>query len=363
MSDEHSFGAYLRQRRKIFGYTQDELAEMSGCSKALIRKIEAGERRPSRQIAELLMEGLEVPPEERAEFMRLARGEAPPEGPATLPGPPVVPAQSPLPYPAPVPAPARTPPPSFPGSPAAADPNQAQFATASLVAPSTPEAAPAREAAETRPASGLPVQLTAMIGREDEVDSVSARLLDEDVRLLTLLGPPGIGKTRRAIEAATRLQGVFRDGVYFVGLASISDPALVITTISQALGLREGGGQTFAVVLTNYLRDKQTLIVLDTFEQVIEAAPHVVDLLTACPGLKVLVTSREALHVRGERQFPVQPLEMPPPGSRHPVSELLTYPAVQLFMERAQAVKPQFELTQENAAAVTAICARLDGLP
>ncbi|HYP18451.1 MAG TPA: tetratricopeptide repeat protein [Chloroflexia bacterium] len=365
MSDEHSFGAYLRQRRKLFGYTQDELAEMSGCSKALIRKIEAGERRPSRQIAELLMEGLEVPPEEQAEFMRLARGEGAAPGPAALPPPPVVPAQLPLPRTAPVPAASPAPPRSFPGSPAAADPNQAQFATASLVAPATGAAtpAPAPEAAVARPASGLPVQLTGLIGREEEVDSISGRLLDEDVRLLTLLGPPGIGKTRLAIEVASELQGNFQDGVYFVGLATISDPGLVITTIAQALGLREASGQTFAVALTNYLRDKQTLLVLDTFEQVIEAAPQVVDLLTACPGLKVLVTSREALHVRGERQFPVLPLEMPAPGSRHPVGELLTYPAVQLFMERAQAVKPQFELTEENAAAVTAICVRLDGMP
>ncbi|HET6262038.1 MAG TPA: helix-turn-helix domain-containing protein, partial [Chloroflexia bacterium] len=291
MSDEHSFGAYLRQRRKLFGYTQDELAEMSGCSKALIRKIEAGERRPSRQIAELLMEGLEVPPEEQAEFMRLARGEAAAPGPAAMPPPPVVPAQLPLPRTAPVPAAAPAPPRSFPGSPAAADPNQAQFATASLVAPATGAAtpAPAPEAAVARPASGLPVQLTGLIGREDEVDSISGRLLDEDVRLLTLLGPPGIGKTRLAREVASELQGNFRDGVYFVGLATISDPGLVRTTIAQALGLREASGQTFAVALTNYLRDKQTLLVLDTFEQVIEAAPHVVDLLTACPGLKVLV--------------------------------------------------------------------------
>ncbi|MDQ3930505.1 MAG: tetratricopeptide repeat protein, partial [Chloroflexota bacterium] len=355
MSDEHSFGAYLRQRRKLFGYTQDEFAEMAGCSKALIRKIEAGERRPSRQIAELLMEGLEVPAEEQAEFMRLARGEAPLQAPATLPPPALVPPTVPLPRAA---VPAATPPatPIFPGALA---PTQAPFAPASLVAPLAPKSA----TTDTRPASGLPVQLTALIGREEEVDSISARLLDEDVRLLTLLGPPGIGKTRLAIEVAWELQHSFRDGVYFVGLAPISDPALVIATIAQALGLREAGGQTFALVLTNYLRDKQTLLVLDTFEQVIEAAPQVVELLTTCPGLKVLVTSREALHVRGERQFPVQPLEMPPPGSRLPASELLTYPAVQLFMERAQAVKPQFELSGENAVAVTSICARLDGLP
>ncbi|HEX8230600.1 MAG TPA: tetratricopeptide repeat protein [Chloroflexia bacterium] len=352
MSDEHSFGAYLRQRRKLFGYTQDELAEMAGCSKALVRKIEAGERRPSRQIAELLMEGLEVPPEEQAEFMRLARGEAPLQAAALLPSPTLVPPS--LPLPRPVALPTATPP---------AESNQAPFAAASLVAPSAATVTAKSGATDTRPASGLPVQLTALIGREDEVDNIRTRLLDEDVRLLTLLGPPGIGKTRLAIEVASELQDNFRDGVYFVGLAPISDHSLVIATIAQALGLREAGGQSFAVLLTNYLRDKQALLVLDTFEQVIEAAPQVVELLTTCPGLKVLVTSREALHVRGERQFPVQPLEMPPPGSRLPVRELLTYPAVQLFVERAQAVKPQFELSAENAGAVTSICARLDGLP
>ena len=364
MSDEHSFGAYLRQRRKLFGYTQDELAEMAGCSKALVRKIEAGERRPSRQIAELLMEGLEVPPEEQAEFVRLARGEAALQAAALLPSPTLVPPSLPLPRPAALPT--ATPPAAhtFQGPPAA-EPNQAAFAAASLVAPSVAAATATTKsgATDTRPASGLPVQLTALIGREDEVDNIGTRLLDADVRLLTLLGPPGIGKTRLAIEVASELQDNFRDGVYFVGLAPISDPGLVVATIAQALGLREAGGQSFAMLLTNYLRDKQTLLVLDTFEQVIEAAPQVVELLTACPGLKMLVTSREALHVRGERQFPVQPLEMPPPGSRLPASEVLTYPAVQLFVERAQAVKPQFELSAENAGAVASICARLDGMP
>ncbi|MDQ3705961.1 MAG: tetratricopeptide repeat protein [Chloroflexota bacterium] len=365
MSDEHSFGAYLRQRRKLFGYTQDELAEMAGCSKALIRKIEAGERRPSRQIVELLMEGLEVPPDEQAEFMRLARGEAPPQAATALPASALTSPAVPLPRTAGMSTAAPPAAPAFPGSPGPTEANQAQFATASLVAPSAAATAntPRSGTTDARPASGLPVQLTALIGREEDVSSIGARLLDEDVRLLTLLGPPGIGKTRLAIEVASELQGKFRDGVYFVGLAPISDPGLVIATIAQALGLRETGGQLFAVLLTNYLRDKQTLLVLDTFEQVIEAAPQVVELLTTCPGLKVLVTSREALHVRGERQFPVQPLEMPPPGSRLPASELLTYPAVQLFMERAQAVKPQFELSAENAAAVASICARLDGLP
>ncbi|MEA2573302.1 MAG: hypothetical protein QOH93_600, partial [Chloroflexia bacterium] len=363
MSDEHSFGAYLRQRRKVFGYTQDELAEMASCSKALIRKIEAGERRPSRQIAELLMEGLEVPQEEQADFMRLARGEGPLQAPATLPTPASVPSSVPLSRPAAVPATVQPAAPAFPGS-HAGEASQPHFAVPSLVTPSpTAATTPKSENADTRPPSGLPVQLTALIGREDDVDNVRARLLDEDVRLLTLLGPPGIGKTRLAIEVASELQGNFRDGIYFVGLAPISDPGLVIATVSLALGLREAGGQTFALVLTNYLRNKQTLLVLDTFEQVIEAAPQVVELLTACPGLKVLVSSREALHVRGERQFPVQPLEMPPPRSRLPASELLSYPAVQLFVERAQAVKPQFELGNENAAAVASICAQLDGMP
>ncbi|HEY0070101.1 MAG TPA: tetratricopeptide repeat protein, partial [Chloroflexia bacterium] len=263
---------------------------------------------------------------------------------AALPTP--VPPQAPPPRSAPVPASGPPVSPTFPGS----------------TAPAVPSS-PRHEGTKTRPTSGLPVQLTALIGREDETAGISSRVLADDVRLLTLLGPPGIGKTRLAIEVASELQGHFRDGVYFVGLAPISDPALVITTIAQALGLRETGGQAFAAVLTNYLRDKQALLLLDNFEQVIEAAPQVVDLLTACPGLKVLVTSRESLHVRGERQFPVLPLGMPAPGSRPTVGELLSYPAVQLFMERAQAVKPQFELSEENSIAVASICARLDGLP
>lgn len=224
MSEEHSFGAYLKQRRKLFGYTQDELAEMAGCSKALIRKIEAGERRPSKQIAELLMEGLEVASEEQADFMRLARGEAPNHGPVQVPASPPSPTQVPLPASAPGVAPL------FPGS--AAPSGDSQFATAALMTPFAPKS----EAAEIRPASGLPVQLTALIGRDDEVASISNRLLDDEVHLLTLLGPPGIGKTRLAVEVASELQDSFSDGVYFVGLATITDPSLVITTIAQALG-------------------------------------------------------------------------------------------------------------------------------
>lgn len=210
----------------------------------------------------------------------------------------------------------------------------------------------------------LPAQTTVFIGRETELSEIVKRLSSKGVRLLTLTGPGGIGKTRIAVQAAAELIEQFQDGVYFVDLATIRDPESFPAVIAQTLGLRETSDRPLLDDLKGQLRVKRMLLLLDNFEQVTAAAPKVADLLRDCPNLKLLVTSREALRVRGEYVFPVPPLAMPKVDLKRPSIEQLTqYEAVRLFIERAQAVKPDFMITNENAPAVAEICWRLDGLP
>ena len=183
-----------------------------------------------------------------------------------------------------------------------------------------------------------------------------------EVRLLTLTGPGGVGKTRLALRVAGDLTDEFADGVRFVPLAPIGEPELVVPTIARALGLREAGGRPLLESLEAYLSDKRLLLLLDNFEQVAEAAPAVTELLESCPDLKVLATSRERLCLSGEREYPVPPLGMPDPDQPSTPDALSRYEAVALFVERARAMKPDFGLGEENAA-VAEICLRLDGLP
>ena len=211
--------------------------------------------------------------------------------------------------------------------------------------------------------NNLPVQPTLFLGREHEVAAIEDLLRREDVRLVTLTGPGGTGKTRLALQVAADVSEPFPGGVFFVNLAPISDPALVVPTLAETLAIREGSGRTLLERLVEELRQRQTLLLLDNFEQVVSAAEQVATLLIACPQLKVLVTSREVLHVRAEHEFPVLPLTVPDPDHLPDLAALSYNAAVALFLQQAQAVKPDFQLTDTNARAIAELCARLDGLP
>src|ERR671917_1178288 len=231
-----------------------------------------------------------------------------------------------------------------------------------LIAPGLPSEFPPLSTLEARP-NNLPMQPTPLVGREKEVEEVEEHLRSEEVRLLTLTGPGGTGKTRLALQAGADLLEEFEDGAFFVALATITDPALVSSTIAGPLGVEESAEQPLMETLRSYLKEKHLLLVLDNFEQVLEGAADVGELLAVCPKLKVLATSRIPLRLYGEREYPVPPLALPDPRVLPPLEVLTQYEAVRLFVERARAVKPDFAVTNESAPAVAEICARLDGLP
>ena len=214
-----------------------------------------------------------------------------------------------------------------------------------------------------QPRTNLPVQRGALLGRERELAAVAALLVRDDVGLVTFTGPGGSGKTRLAIAAARALLDHFAGGVWFVPLAPITDPALVPPAVAAAVGLREEGGRTPLALLQDFVRSRQLLLVLDNFEQVVDAAPLVGQLLEGAARLKVLVTSRTALRLREERELAIGPLGLPDPARTRDLASLAQAAAVQLFVARAREVKPDFAVTEENAPAVAEICARLDGLP
>jgi predicted ATPase/DNA-binding CsgD family transcriptional regulator len=228
-----------------------------------------------------------------------------------------------------------------------------------------PDLTPLRqEGMGTGSPNNLPAQPTPIIGREQELASLTTRLLQTDPRLITLIGPAGVGKTRLAIQAAAGLLSAFPDGVWYIGLASIDDPNLIVPSIAQTLGLHTQPGQSDLDALKDHLRSRAALLILDNFEQVMPAAQPLAGLMAACPTLKLLVTSRSALHLRGEQEFPVPPLTLPTPGKRITDPEALQqYSAIALFQQCAASVRPNFAITPANAAAVVDICSRLDGLP
>jgi predicted ATPase/transcriptional regulator with XRE-family HTH domain len=310
-------GALLRHFREARGLSQEELAERArpGLSVDTISKIERGRSRPYRHTLEALCTALDLTPAERA-AVAAARRIRPGVGAATR-------------------SPTRD------GVPAPAE--------------AGPERSPGARA--------LAAPLTPLVGREHEEAAIAGLLQREGLRLLTLTGPGGVGKTRLAQQVAVSLRMVYADGVAWVDLAPLRDPDLVLPSIGHALGLREVGRRSLEEQLYAHLRARRALLVLDNFEHVAAAGPALADLLEACPGVTALVTSRAALRVRGEHEFDVAPLALPEPGDAAQPALLLRVPAVALFVQRARALRSTFALAPENAPDVAAICARLDGLP
>ena len=209
----------------------------------------------------------------------------------------------------------------------------------------------------------LPVQLTSFVGRNQELNQLRQLLLDDDVRLVTLTGAAGTGKTRLAMRVGEECLAEFPQGVFFVGLAPLKDPELIASTIGEAIGVREVAGQPFLRTIIDALQTQDVLLVLDNFEHLMEQSRQVIELLSRCASLKILVTSREVLHLAGERVFSLAPMDVPDARGSLTAENLQAFDAVQLFIERARAVKPNFALTPQNVPAIVEICSQLDGLP
>jgi non-specific serine/threonine protein kinase len=311
METTTSFGYWIRRQRKALDLTQQALAGRVGCSLAAIKKIESDERRPSRQIAEQLAEILGVPASQRELFVQYARGLRPVD----------------------------------------------QLVLAREPSAPTPTPLPARESLP----HNLPVQLTSFIGREHELSQIKQLLTT--THLLTLTGAGGTGKTRLALQLAGEVLDLFADGVWLVELAPLTDPSLVPQTIMSVFGLRDQSNMSPMDTLTTFLRARQLAVILDNCEHLIVAcAQWSADLLQACPHLKIIASSREALGITGETVYRVPSLTLPNPAQV--TREALEHcEAGRLFVERAIAVNSHFALTDVNALAVAPICHRLDGIP
>jgi non-specific serine/threonine protein kinase len=317
---EVSFGQWLRRRRRACDLTQEELAALVGCAVATLRKLESDERRPSKEMAQRIANALQLPAADRPRFVAFARAVHPADSPAEPPPESRV-------------APIHDPSPPAPG---AAIPNN------------------------------LPAQLTSFVGREREI--VSVNLLLAGARLLTLTGAGGSGKTRLALELArgivTRGAPAFPDGVWLVDLARLADAQLLPQAIASGLGLRDEAQRPLLDQLTEYLRHRRLLLLLDNCEHLIVACAAAADqFLRAAAGLTVLATSREPLAIDGEVTFYVPSLSAPDPQHLPPLDAMREYEAIRLFAERARGVKPAFEVTAENASSVAEICERLGGMP
>ncbi len=326
MEQRDSFGYWMRRRRKTLDLTQQELAQQVGCAVGTIQKLEGDERRPSKQLAARLADLLLIPLAERDTFLKVARAEL------------------------------------------ASDQLEPDDRPSELVFLRRRD----------HSVSNLPAPATPLIGRERERTALRHLLGNADVRLVTLSGPGGTGKTRLGLQVAADVRDQFEHGAWFVNLASISDRTMVAPMIAQALDVREIGGEPILELVKRYLREKRALLLLDNFEHVVEAAPLISELLAFASGLKILVTSRTTLHLSGEHEYTVPPLGLPTTtypgqdnadgrstiGGQPPnLQTIIQYEAVRLFIERAQAAKADFVVTEENACVVAEICSRLDGLP
>jgi predicted ATPase/transcriptional regulator with XRE-family HTH domain len=303
--DGTSFAALLRRHRVAAVLSQEALAERAGLSVRGISDLERGvKQRPHLETVRLLSDALGLAPPERAALTAAAR-------PATTEAAPVA-------------------------------------------APALPEL--------RLGLTNLPIPPTALVGRDGEVAHVTA-LLRGGARVVTLTGPGGVGKTRLALQVGADLIDDFPHGIWFVDLGATGDPNRVAVETARALGVQDSGQRSLREHLVGYLQGRALLLVLDNFEQLLDAAPLVGGLAGSCPKLKILVTSRAPLRVAAEQEFPVPPLPVPHPKQLPPPDELERYPSVQLFVQRAKAIKPDFALAVGNASAVAQICGVLDGLP
>ena len=305
---EVTFGEWLKRQRSSRGLTQEQLAHQIGCATITLRKFESEERRPSVAIVKQLSKVFEIPQDKQTSFIKFARGDW---------------------TKAPIQKPDETP----------------------------------WQVSES-PRTNLPAAVTSLIGREEQLARIHDYLLQAEIRLVTLVGPPGVGKTRLSIEAARQCLSDFADGAFFVGLAPLNDPNLIASTVRQALGYVETQHPSPEQQLIQSIGKKQLLIVLDNCEHLVkDAAKFASGLLSACSNLKIIATSRESLQILGEWLYTVPPLELPQENFPLKLDSSSQYPALTLFVDRARAVRKDFTLTPENIKIISSICAKLDGLP